>query len=216
MTGLIMKDLLVMRKALKSYLLIMAFYAVLAYFGILNFGFIITFVQIMLMVLPLSAFAYDDQTKWNRYAMSLPIGRRAVVAARYLFVLTLALFGVALGLAGSSFLWAFQSEEPMEMLLTLMVSATLGLLVSAAVLPVSYKVGVEQARIVLYAILLIPFIGLLLLAKANVIDFDALNRLNVLSPAALLGGASLLPLGGLAVLFISYLISCRIAAGKEY
>ena len=91
MTGLIMKDILVMRKALKSYLFIMVLYAVMAWLDILNFGFIITFIQVMLMVLPITAFAYDEQAKWDRYAMSLPLGRSKVVGARYLFVLVLAL-----------------------------------------------------------------------------------------------------------------------------
>ena len=72
MTGLIMKDILVMRKALTSYLFIMVLYAVMALLDIFNFGFLITFVQVMLMVLPITAFAYDEQAKWDRYAMSPP------------------------------------------------------------------------------------------------------------------------------------------------
>ena len=40
--------------------------------------------------------------------------------------------------------------------------------------------------------------------------------LEALSPAFIIGGAALLPLVGLAALVISYLISCRVAAGKEY
>ena len=63
MTGLIMKDLLVMRKTMKSYLLIIVLYVVLAYLDVLNYGFIITFIQVMLMVLPITAFAYDEQAK---------------------------------------------------------------------------------------------------------------------------------------------------------
>ena len=216
MTGLIWKDLLTMRKAFKSYLLIIAFYAVLAYFDVLNFGFINTFVQVMLMVLPLSAFAYDDQSKWDRYAMALPVGRRAVVAARYFFVLTLVLFGIALGLAGTVFICLFQGEDVLEVLLTLMISATIGLLVSSILIPISYKSGAERARIYLYAILLIPFIGLLLLVKSDIIDLSVLDNLGNLSPSALLGITSLLPLGALATLLLSYLISCRVVAGKEY
>ena len=151
MTGLMMKDLLVMRKALKSYFLIIAFYAVLAWMDILNFGFIITFIQVMLMVLPISAFAYDDQAKWDRYAMSLPLGRSKVVGARYLFVLLLSLCTLALGLGGAAFSCMFQQEDLLEMLLTLIVSAAIGLLIPALLLPVTYKWGPERARIYLYA-----------------------------------------------------------------
>ncbi len=216
MTGLIMKDSLVMRKTLKSYLLIMVLYAVLACLDVLNFGFIITFIQVMLMVLPITAFAYDEQAKWDRYAMSLPLGRSRVVGARYLFVLALALCTFSLGLFGTAFIHLLQQENLMEMLLTLMVSATIGLLIPAILLPLCYKLGAERARPYLYAIIFIPTIAIVLLAKAELLDFSALNRFETLPPSVVVGGAALLPLAGLVLLFVSYLISCRVVAGKEY
>lgn len=216
MTGLIWKDFLVMRKTLKSYLLIMVLYAVLAYLDILNYSFIITFIQVALMILPISAFAYDEQAKWDRYAMSLPMGCRAMVGARYLFVLTLSLLTTALGLAGVAALALFHAEDPVEMVVTLMVSAVIGLLIPSILLPLCYKLGPERARPFLYAIIFIPIIAVVLLVKANLLDLSALNALDSLSPAALMGGAALLPLGGLVLLAVSCLISCHIAAGKEY
>lgn len=216
MTGLITKDFLVMRKALKSYLLIMALYAVMAWLDILNYCFIITFIQVMLMVLPISAFAYDEQAKWDRYAMSLPLGRHKVVGARYLFVLILTLATTAIGLATTAILTLAREADPVEMILTLEVSTTIGLLVPAVILPLSYKLGAERARPYLYAIIFIPTIAFVLLAKADILDLSALNSLNSLSPASIVAGAALLPAAGLVGLGISYLISCRVAAGKEY
>lgn len=216
MTGLITKDFLVMRKALKSYLLIMALYAVMAWLDILNYGFIITFIQVMLMVLPISAFAYDEQAMWDRYAMSLPLGRRGVVGARYLFVLALTLLTMAAGLAGTALLYLARQSDPLEMFVTLMVSTTVGLLIPTILLPLSYKLGAERARPYLYAIIFIPTIAFVLLAKADILDLSALNSLNSLSPASIVAGAALLPAAGLVGLGISYLISCRVAAGKEY
>lgn len=216
MTGLILKDCLVMRKALKSYLMIMLLYVVLAWLDVLNYAFIITFIQIMLMVLPITAFAYDEQAKWDRYAMSLPLGRGKVVGARYLFVLTLTVITSTIGLAGTAILTLVHEAEAMEMLVTLAVSTTIGLLVPAILLPLCYKLGAERARPYLYAIIFIPTILVVLLAKIDTIDFSALNRLNDLPPDAIFRGASLLSVGGLAVLAASYLISCRIAAGKEF
>ncbi len=216
MTGLIMKDILVMRKALTSYLFIMVLYAVMALLDIFNFGFIITFVQVMLMVLPITAFAYDEQAKWDRYAMSLPLGRSKVVGARYLFVLVLALCTFSLALFGIAIIYLLQQEDLVEMLLTLMVSASIGLLVPAIILPLNYKLGAERARPYLYTVIFIPVIVVVLLSKLDLLDLSALNALEALSPAFIIGGAALLPLVGLAALFISYLISCRVAAGKEY
>ena len=216
MTGLIWKDFLVMRKGMKSYLLIIAIYVVLAWLGVFNYSFITTFIQVMLMVLPITAFVYDEQAKWDRYAMSLPLGRGSVVGARYLFMLILTLVTTAIGLATTAILALVREAEPVEMLLTLEVSTTIGLLVPAIILPLCYKLGAERARPYLYAIIFIPIILFVLLAKIDALDFSALKPLDDLPPSALLGGAALLPAAGLAGLFVSYLISCRVAAGKEY
>ena len=216
MIGLITKDFLVMRKALKSYVLLMGIYIILAYLDFFDYSFIITFIQMVLAVMPISAFAYDEQAKWDRYAMSLPLGRRGVVGARYLFVLGLTRFTVAAGLAGTALLYLVHQADPLEMFVTLMVSTTIGLLIPTILLPLSYKLGAERARPYLYAIIFIPIIAVVLLVKAGVLDMSLLKGMDLLAPTALAGGAVLLPLAGLAALGVSYLISCRIAAGKEY
>ena len=216
MIGLITKDFLVMRKTLMSYLTLVVLYIVLAYLDLFDYGFIITFIQMVLAVMPISAFAYDELAKWDRYAMSLPLGRSGVVRARYLFVLALTLLTVAAGLAGTALLYLTHQSDPLEMFVTLMVSTTIGLLIPTILLPLSYKLGPERARPFLYAIVFIPTIAVVLLAKAGVLDMSLLKGMDLLAPTALAGGAVLLPLAGLAALGVSYLISCRIAAGKEY
>ena len=216
MIGLIMKDILVMRKLLKSYLLLIVIYIILAYLDFFDYSFIITFVQIILAVMPISAFAYDEQSKWDRYAMSLPLGRSKVVGARYLFVLALTLFTVAMGLAGTALLYLAHQVDPLEMFVALMVSTAIGLLLPTILLPLSYKLGAERARPYLYAIIFIPVIAVVLLAKAGVLDMSMLKGMDLLTPTALGVGAALLPAAGLAALAVSYLISCRVAAGKEY
>lgn len=216
MTGLIWKDFLVMRKALKSYLFLMVIYMVLAYLDFFDYSFIITFIQVVLAVLPISAFAYDEQAKWDRYAMSLPLGRRGVVGARYLFVLLLTLFTVAVGLAGTGLLYLVHQADPLEMFVTLMASTTIGVLIPSILLPLSYKLGAERARPYLYGIIFIPIIAVILLVKAGVLDPSMLKGMDLLAPTALAGGSALLPLAALAVLFASYMTSCRIAAAKEY
>ena len=216
MIGLITKDFLVMRKTLMSYLTLVVLYIVLAYLDLFDYGFIITFIQMGLAVMPISAFAYDELAKWDRYAMSLPLGRSGVVRARYLFVLALTLLTVAAGLAGTALLYLTHQSDPLEMFVTLMVSTTIGLLIPTILLPLSYKLGAERARPYLYAIIFIPVIAMVLLAKAGVLDMSMLKGMDLLAPTALAGGSALLPLAGLALLFVSYLISCRVAAGKEY
>ena len=216
MIGLITKDFLIMRKTLMSYLTLVVLYIVLAYLDLFDYGFIIAFIQVVLTTLPISAFAYDELAKWDRYAMSLPLGRSGVVRARYLFVLALTLLTVAAGLAGTALLYLTHQSDPLEMFVTLMASTTIGLLIPTILLPLSYKLGPERARPYLFAVIFIPIIAVILLVKAGVLDMSMLKGMDLLTPTALGVGAALLPAAGLAALAVSYLISCRVAAGKEY
>lgn len=217
MTGLMVKDFLVMRKTLKYYLLILVIYAVLAYLEILNYSFIITFIQVLIAAIPFSAFAYDEQAKWNRYAAALPLGPKAMVGARYLFVLSVFLFASAAGVAGSVGLCLARKEDPLTLALTLMVSTAIGIMLAVILLPVCYKLGAEKARTFLYILVFVPMIAVVLLAKTNASMLElSLSFLETLPPSKLVGMAALLPLGSLAAMLVSYFISCHIAAGKEY
>lgn len=90
MTGLVLKDMLVMRKTLKTYVLFLAFYLLLAVIGLFPISTITAVTQIIIMMLPLSAFSFDELAKWDRYALTFPTGRRSLVGARYLFTLVMA------------------------------------------------------------------------------------------------------------------------------
>ena len=116
----------------------------------------------------------------------------------------------------AALLYLAHQADFLEMFVTLMVSTAIGLLIPTILLPLSYKLGAERARPYLYAIIFIPVIAVVLLAKVGVLDMSMLKGMDLLAPTALAGRAVLLPLAGLALLFVSYLISCRVAAGKEY
>lgn len=98
MSGLIWKDLMVLRKTLKTYGLFFLFYFLMAAVGLFNISFVTAVLQLIVIMLPMSAFAYDEQAKWDRYAIALPLGRRRVVAARYLFTLLMVLIAAAFSL----------------------------------------------------------------------------------------------------------------------
>lgn len=217
MIGLFWKDILVMRKTLKYYLLVLAVYAVLALLEILNYAFIITFIQMLIATTPFSAFAYDEQAKWDRYAAALPLGRKAVVGARYLFVLIVFLAAFTAGAVGCAGLWLARAEDPLELALTLLVSTSIGATLTVILLPICYKLGPEKARTFLYILVFVPMIAIILLVRTNASMLEvSVAFLDTLSPSKLVGMVALLPLGSLAAMLVSYLISCRIAAGKEY
>lgn len=215
MTGLIAKDFLVMRKSIRTYILFLIFYSIMAALGIFPVSIVTTLVQLIIMMMPLSAFSYDELAKWDRYAFSLPLGRRAVVGARYLFALLLSLFAALFGLVSCLILSVFFHDPNLvENCLTVTVSLALGLLYCDILLPLTYKLGPERARPYFYLVIFLPIILLFGAFKLGLLN--NLVFLLKLPDAVVIPFLLLLPLLPLAGMGVSFLIACRILEGKEF
>lgn len=210
MSGLIWKDLMVLRKTLKTYGLFFLFYFLMAAVGLFNISFVTAVLQLIVIMLPMSAFAYDEQAKWDRYAIALPLGRRRVVAARYLFTLLMVLIAAAFSLLTCTVISITGNGLFLENLAAVLTTLGLGLLVADLLLPLNYKLGPERSRPYLYAIVFLPVIALVGAAQLGWLDWlDQVPESYVISLFAL---AALLPLLGFPV---SCLVSCRIMERKE-
>lgn len=216
MSGLVLKDFLMLRKSLKIYAGLLAVYLVLAVFGMMQVSFIASMMTVIIMVLPLSAFSWDELARWDRYAMSLPLGRRRVVGARYLTALLLALCAGALGLVVCVVSSILDGGGLAEGTAVLAAALTSGLVVLDLMLPLVYKLGHERARPWLLAIVFAPIVALAAAARFGVLDRADFSWIERLSPPAFLGLAALFPALALAGFGLSFLVSCRIAEGKEY
>ena len=173
-------------------------------------------VEVIVMVLPISSFSYDEAAKWDRYAAVLPVGRTAVVKARYLFLLLVLLAAAAIGLVGSILASLLAREDLGELLATLLVSMGLGLMIADIMLPVVYQLGPERARPWMYVIIFAPIVVLLGGAKLGLFDGIDLSWLDQLPELAVLGVFALVPLVPLVGMLLSCWISCRIYARKEF
>ena len=208
MSGLIVKDFLILRKTLRSYLLILAIYVAVAFTGYWSSSFVGGFMMVMVAMLPMNVFAYDKQAKWDVYGLSLPVGRTKTVAARYLAVLIMfaasavltTVVSVALNIAG-------RMEESLgEYLLACTVCAVLAMLVNAMLLPFLYKFGPERARMMFFGVMgvivllivafLLPLGGLEWLKS---LDAPTLEQIAAVPVAAVIAG--------LALLILSFLLS---------
>ncbi|WP_283610119.1 ABC-2 transporter permease [Faecalispora anaeroviscerum] len=204
MKGLLRKDFMLQKK---DSLILWGVFTLLYLFSALfrsNASFLISVAQttsvIMAVSLSMNIFSLDDACKWNIYALSLPVGRRLLVGARYVYLslMTLALcvysfLGVMLTVRSGwqEFFWAHLSFY------------SLSLVMIALICPTVYRFGTHDARILLVVLTL--FFALLLiqidLSPLTVPKFD------------LQGGV---PLQGIffavsaAVLLLSYALSCRI------
>ena len=218
MTGLILKDFLILRKTLRTYLLFIRVYVVLAGAGVWKPQFVAGFVAVTVSVLPMNVFAYDKQAKWDTYGLALPVGRTKTVAARYLCVLILCLstvvlecvFGIVLSATGIL-------EDFGEYLVPGAALGLLAVLINAVMLPFLYKFGPERARIVL-----IGAMGLFGAAVAALFiivpQSDGLAWLESLgepTPTQLAAIPVVAALAGLALLAVSFLLSRHFYGQKD-
>ena len=215
MTGLILKDFLILRKTLRTYLLFLAVYVVLAFSGVWSPEFVSGFIMVMIAVLPMNVFAYDQQAKWDIYGLALPVGRTRTVAARYLCVLILCLSTVVLECVFGAVLFAAgKLEDVGEYLFSGAVCGLMAALVNAILLPFLYKFGPERARIVLIGV-----VGLIFAAVAAVLvvipKSDGIVWLETLSELQTAAIPVIGLLAGLALLAVSFLLSRHFYGRKD-
>lgn len=205
MTGLILKDLLCMKRVGKVLIGLLAFYAVLflATGGDGAVGILSGMTVLVPVMLSINAFAFDELAKWRLYELSLPVPKDRIVLSRYLFAL---FFSVCA--AGFSLLLQLAVLRPLpaDSLVSVLASLEAALVFCAVLFPIIYKFGTQKARFVMMAVALVPVLIALLWGKMNLpgpsdADFLLLLRLSPLITAA--------------AFLLSLWISCRIFRKKE-
>ena len=217
MTGLILKDFLILRKTLRSYLFVLVVYAGVAFTGVWSADIVGVLMVVTVTMLPMNVFAYDKQAKWDTYGLALPVGRTKTVAARYLCVLLLCLLSVGLtAILGAALYAAGRVEEPVEFLVTCSVMGLMSVLVNAIMLPFLYKFGPERARMMFFGIMG----GIVLLVVAALFPLGGLEWLKSLELAEpTLAQVTAIPviaaIAGLALLAVSFLLSRHFYGSKD-
>ncbi len=217
MTGLILKDLLILRKTLRSYLFMLIVYADIAFTGVWSADIVGVLLVVMVVMLPMNVFAYDKQAKWDTYGLALPVGRTKTVAARYLCVLLLCLLSVGLtAILGVMLYAAGRVEEPVEFLVSCSVMGLMSVLVNAIMLPFLYKFGPERARMMFFGIMG----GIVLLVVAALFPLGGLEWLKSLelaepTPAQVTAVPVAAVIAGLALLILSFLLSRHFYGSKD-
>lgn len=216
MRGLILKDILVMRKSLKTYLLLILFYLILSAAGGLPISFCLSFIEVLLMVLPLSAFAYDELSHWDKAVFALPLSRQTVVKARYGFLLLLVLISAALSGLLCIFFSLTGRAEPLETLASVLACLGVGMLIPAVMLPLNYKLGRERAQPFLYVFVIGGALVVFALSKFSKYGLVDLSFLGSVSDKQAFLLFAPFPLVGLAALWISFQFSSAIETRKDF
>jgi len=205
MKGLILKDLINLRRYGRS---IFLFIAVFALFGLMskNWDFLEGIIILMFTMMTVTTFSYDDIAKWDIYALSLPVSRRQIVRSKYLLAILLSLAGILLSLAVNSILALVKDINIVDKLLTAYIIFAVATVFTCILLPLIYKFGVEKSRIFLIAIFAAPTAAVLVLSNMGIPmpQKDFWMLLLNLSPAILV-----------ILLCASYAISNALFSGKD-
>ena len=97
MKGLLLKDLYNLEKQARSLLLIFVFYLVFSLIGE-NSNMFGGVVSIMMVMLVITSLAYDERSRWDRYALTMPVSRKEMVLSKYLLGLILLTFALLINI----------------------------------------------------------------------------------------------------------------------
>ena len=209
MKGLLIKDILGLRRYFFSFAVICLAFLILSVL-MKTAMFVSSILAVLFLMMPLTVFSYDESAKWDAYGLTLPVSRKQIVLSRY--VLTLLMLAVG-SLIGAVFTYGITlipgvEETSQGMLAVIPVICGMGLIILAVVFPLVYKFGAEKGRYLMIAVFLLLMIVTLLFNQISGWKEQLLPLLVFLPYAA--------PIVGLAFMAISYWISCRIYENKEF
>lgn len=153
MMGLILKDFYNMKSIIKFYMLFPLFAAVLSYanHSISMMIFLPAFLSMFFMM---SAFAYDEMSSFDEYALTLPLLRRDLVNSKYVLTIMIMAAMQLLSLLISVALLTifpdqFMEVNVMETIMSILASSAAVLLLLSIQLPFIFYLGNEKARVIL-------------------------------------------------------------------
>ena len=208
MKGLIIKDLFTLAKQARVFLAVMIFYLIYS-IATTNVTMFAAMLTLFVGFLPINAMAFDEQSKWNKYALSMPLTRKDLVLSKYVLSGIAGLIAMLINFAVIMILIRLtnSSTSPKEASLYILGSGGVLVFYIALVLPILFKFGVEKGRMLMMAVFFAPVLIVMLLPKLGIPkpSADLLKFLPYLAPPVLI-----------VILLISINISIRIYQKKEF
>ncbi len=157
MKGLLLKDYYTLLKQLKLYLV---FIVILSLIPEMNLSRI---ASIYAAMLPITAIAFDERSKWDQLAAMMPYSKRDLVLSKYLIGYVGVVFCCLLSF-GIQGVISLVTKQPVtsELALTIVVTACVALILLAINLPFMFRLGVERGRIVFMVLIAVTvFVGMM-------------------------------------------------------
>ena len=217
MKGLILKDFINLKKNAKIFSVLTLLYAFMA-FTSKDTSFFSTIFSMLFAVLTLSVYSYDEIAKWDVYALTMPVTKENIVMGKYIMMLLLSLLGTFVSVIFTVILnIALGNSDVFIGINNALIGAGIVIVFYSVVLPFITKLGVEKARLILFACYIVPF-GIIYFVGKAVEDGKVIipNSLVKFMKTLIEHGNLLGPLFIIIALGISFLVSVRIYSKKEF
>lgn len=217
MRGLILKDIINLKKNIKMFSGLIVLYVAMSTM-MDGRSFFNTVLTMIVAILTLSLYSYDELAKWDVYALTMPVRKEEVVQGKYIMMLLLTVIGMIISSVFTLFLYAYQKTGSLfDDFKTIGASAAIVILFYCIIIPFVTKLGVEKARLIFFVVYMIPFLVTVGLSK--LIDNGSLvipEKLLEISQFFLRYAYIAIPALLLVALGISYLISIRLYRKREF
>ena len=140
MRGLVIKDAYTIVKQTKVLLLITVIFAVVP--SDFLFGYSVFYAAMM----PITALAYDERAKWDKFAGMLPYSVNEIVGSKYLMGYISVGIVFLLTIVSKFILAAINGHMPADAVITIVMIMCLALIIQAVNLPLMFWIGVEKGR----------------------------------------------------------------------
>ncbi|MDO4553304.1 MAG: ABC-2 transporter permease [Bacillota bacterium] len=173
MRGLLLKDVYVLFKQMKIFILLVVIFSVIPGFSMS------TFAVVYAALLPVNTMAYDERCHWDELAVMMPYTPFALVFSKYLLSYGLVLSVSAVATAAQ---WGVSAVfgrrgEPGEVVSFLLL-VCLVLVMQAVNLPFFFRFGVEKGRL-LFLALMVGLIFAVMSCRETLVAFLEAGDINV-------------------------------------
>ena len=209
MLGMIKKELCMFKNNLKSIIVAILLYFFYIFAFDLN---IIGFLPLMIVMICISGFSYDDFNNWHAYLATIPNGKKNFVKAKYIATILLMLVSTILTI-GITFI--FSKLNP-KFAIDSNIESTLGTVVGmlaivSIIFPFFFKYNAEKGRMAM-VIAAITIAGIVFICKQLISP----NNLSGLILFLDKNGSIIFPASAIVVTAISYLISKKVYSKREF
>ena len=203
MKGIVIKDLLTLKSSMKTVVLIVILFGVMGAKS--GSAYMSTFASVYAAILPMTCMAFDERSRFNRYAVIMPVNLRDIVLSKYVVGLILAVVATVVAVAMTALSGGSLGE-------TVAASIAIPMVYHSILLPLMFKFGVEKSRIIILAGVVVPAVGISFLEESGRLSgvINALGSVQVSS--ALAYGAMVL----IVIYTASVLISLAVCRNKEW